>query len=166
MKFPQLLVLGLDDWIAGQLGDLARESRWLLRELRHPDAVLRAMVPGCPTVVLVQADPADPRGERWELLEALHRTAPDVACVVLSDAKLPDERRAAWAAFALDLGARWVLFPPYTRLVLEDLAGALMQATARRVVGEPAPGAKAAPLPVPPPADDAPIDLAAGDYEA
>ena len=70
-------------------------------------------------------------------LEEAHDSAfaPDVAVVVLSDVKLADDDRAAWTAGVLDLGARYVLFPPLQRPVLEDLVGGLMTATQRRTIG-------------------------------
>ena len=61
--------------------------------------------------------------------------------------------RAVWTATAFDLGARFVLFPPLTRPVLEELAGGLMSAVIRRA-GGPAPA---------PPAEGDVIDLAEDD---
>ncbi|MBL8866514.1 MAG: hypothetical protein JNK93_13220 [Planctomycetia bacterium] len=58
--------------------------------------------------------------------------------------------RAAWTATILDLGARFVLFPPLTRPVLEDLAGGLMGVQLERAGRE---------APAPRPADPV-IDLA------
>jgi hypothetical protein len=71
------------------------------------------------------------------LIAELHRVAPDAAVVAVSDEKLSEPDRAAWTAVLLDLGARYVLFPPLTQPVLEDLAGGLMPGTA---LGPAAPG--------------------------
>ena len=57
----------------------------------------------------------------------------------MSDVKLPDAERTAWTAALLDLGARYVLFPPLTRPVLEDVVSGLMTATIGRIVGESVP---------------------------
>ena len=56
--------------------------------------------------------------------------------MAVADVKLPDAERAAWAAALFDLGVRFVLFPPLTKPVLEDVASGLMAAAIRRVVGE------------------------------
>lgn len=164
MKLPQVIVCAPDGWAAGLLRDQAAEARWLVRELTHPTSLARLPADGRPTVVVLVIDPADPATERLEALADLHLRRPDVAAVVLSDAKLPDDRRAAWMAAVLDLGARAVLFPPYTKLVLEDLVGGVMAATVRRVVGVVPATTLTVPTPAPA-ADDVPIDLAAGDYE-
>jgi len=79
--------------------------------------------------------------------------------VAVADVKLPDAERAAWTAALLDLGARYVLFPPLTRPVLEDAVSGLMAATIRRVIGEVPP--------TPTPArDERILDLADGGAEA
>ena len=75
--------------------------------------------------------------------------------MVLAGSKLTDDDRPGWAAAVLDLGAAAVLYPPVERSVLDDLLTTLMASTVKRVVGK-----------LPPPTDDAPIDLAAGDFEA
>jgi len=164
VKLPQVIVCAPAGWAAGLLRDQAAEARWLVRELTHPAALARLPADGRPTVVVMVIDPADPATDRLEGLADLHARMPDVAAVVLSDAKLPDDRRAAWIATVLDLGARAVLFPPYTKLVLEDLVGGVMAATVRRAVGTPPGETLTVAVPAHHP-DDAPIDLAAGDYE-
>ncbi len=140
MRFPQIVVCAFDAWAANQFRELAAEHRWLLREVRQPAAALELTREPRPTVLVVQADPTADRPDALRLVVDAHRLAPDVAAVVLSDVKLADDDRAAWAAGALDLGARYVLFPPLQRSVLEDLVGGLMAATLRRVVGPDAPG--------------------------
>jgi hypothetical protein len=158
MRYPQVVVCGPDEWPAAQLRELAAEHRWLVRAARQPVAARDLVREPRPTVLLVQADPAGPP-DALRLVADAHRLAPDAAVVVLSEAKLPEEDRSAWAAGALDLGARYVLFPPFTRAVLEDLVGGLMAAVVRRVIG---PGAEAGSVR---PADDGVIDLAEARYE-
>jgi hypothetical protein len=90
-------------------------------------------------MLVIQADPADERPDRLRLVADAHRLNPDAAVVVLSEAKLPEVERAAWTAGVLDLGARYVLFPPLERPTLEELVSGLMTATIRRVMGPDAP---------------------------
>ncbi len=136
MKYPQVVVCAPDGWVADQLRELVAEHRWLLREVRQPSAALELVRDPRPTVLLVQADPASDRLDALQLVADAHRRFPDVACVVVSDAKLPEDERAAWTAGVLDLGARFVLFPPLMRPVLEDLLSGLMGAVVQRVAGE------------------------------
>lgn len=132
MKHPVVVVCAFDDWVANQLRELAAEHKWLLREVRLPAAALDLVRDPRPAVLVVQADPtADATGPLGLVADA-HRLCPDVPAVVVSDAKLGDDDRAAWTAAALDLGARFVLFPPLTRPVVEDLVSGLMAAVARR----------------------------------
>jgi hypothetical protein len=140
MRFPQIVVCAFDAWAANQLRELAAAQRWLLREVRQPAAALELAREPRPTVLMVQADPTADRQDPLRLVADAHRLAPDAAAVVLSDVKLSDDDRASWTATVLDLGARYVLFPPLQRPVLEDLVGGLMAATLRRVVGPEAGG--------------------------
>ncbi len=151
MRFPQIVVCAFDGWAANQLRELAAEHCWLLREVRQPAAALELAREPRPTVLVVQADPTADRPVPLRLVADAHRLAPDAAAVVLSDVKLAEDDRAAWAAGVLDLGARYVLFPPLQRPVLEDLVGGLMAAAIRRAAG-PAPAGE-------------PIDLADVRYE-
>ena len=156
MRYPQVVVCAFDDWTANQLRPQAAEHRWLLRSVRQLAAARDLALEPRPTVLLVQADPAAGKPDALRLVADVHRLRPDVAVVVLSDVKLGEDERAAWAAGVYDLGARFVLVPPLTRAVLEDLVGGLMAAAVRRVVG-------GDPAPVPPAGEV--IDLAEGGYE-
>lgn len=128
MRYPQLIVCGPDEWIAGQLRELAGEHGWLLRPVRRPAAALDLTRDARPAVLFAQTDPTRSADGALRLVADVHRLAPDVPVVVVSDVKLPEAERAGWAASAMDLGARLVLFPPLTRAVLEDVAGGLMAA--------------------------------------
>jgi hypothetical protein len=140
MRYPQVIVCGFDAWVANQLRELAAGHRWLLREVRQPGAALELTREPRPTVLVVQADPTADRPDPLRLVADAHRLSPDTATVVLSDVKLAEDDRAAWAAGVLDLGARYVLFPPLQRPVLEDLVGGLMAAALRRTGGPAAGG--------------------------
>jgi hypothetical protein len=142
MRYPQLVVFDPGGPLAGQLRELAGEHRWLLKETRKSDDALSLTREGRPTVLLVAVDPAVETTEPFALIGDVHRLAPDVAVVAVSDAKLADADRVAWSAVLLDLGARYILLPPVSKPVLEDVVSGLMAATIRRVVGEsPAPTA-------------------------
>lgn len=127
MRAPRIVILGLDDWLAKQLRPLAEEHRWLLSDYRQLNAA-RAALGNRPTVLVLQVDPHADQSPGLALLAEVHHALPDVAAVVISDGKLPDDDRARWTAAAFDLGAAFVLFPPLTGPVLEDLVGGLMAA--------------------------------------
>ena len=150
MRYPQLVVLDSDEWVARQLRGLAGDHRWLLRPCRKGDAALSLAREPRPTVLFVQVEPGADDAAPFALIADAHRLAPDVPVVAVSDLKLPDADRVAWSAVLLDLGARYVLFPPLSRPVLEDVTSGLMAAAVRRVIGgEPPPAApKSAPEPV------------------
>jgi hypothetical protein len=135
MKAPQLVVYDADGWIAKQLRELAMARQWLVREARQAGAAKGHLTDGRPTVLFAAVDPHKSPPEGLKLIADVHRAYPDVAVVAVSDAKLPEDDRAAWAATALDLGARCVLFPPLTRPVLEDLAAGLLTAVIHRTGG-------------------------------
>lgn len=159
MRSPQLVILETDGWIAKQLRELASESRWLMQAARSTDTA-RSLAQRQPTVLLVQFEPGEDKPAPLQLVADVHTSAPDTPIVAVADVKLPDAERAAWTAALLDLGARYVLFPPLTKPVLEDVVSGLMAATIRRVVGEmPA----AAPEP---PRDEPVLDLADEGAEA
>jgi DNA-binding response OmpR family regulator len=139
MRVPQIVVVESDGWLAKQLRELAGESRWLVQTVRSVDTALSLMRQRQPVVLLVQVEPAEDKPEPLELIADVHRLAPDVPVIAVSDVKLPDAERTAWTAALLDLGARYVLFPPLTRPVLEDVVSGLMTATIGRIVGESVP---------------------------
>ena len=155
MRSPQVIVLESDGWLAKQLRELAGESRWLVQSARSADTAL-SLARRQPAVLVVQFE-AEDKPDRLGLIAEAHRTAPDVPVVAIADMKLPDAERTPWTAALLDLGARYVLFPPLTKSVLEDAVSGLMAAAVRRVVGEAAP---------PAPSRDGVIDLADGGAEA
>lgn len=157
MRRAQLIILESDGWIARQLADLAAENRWLVRQPRSGDAALSLARDARPTVLVVQVEPGDDKPAPFALIADAHRLHPDVPAVAVSDVKLPDADRAAWAALLFDLGARYVLFPPLSKSVLEDVVSGLMASAARRAAG----------LAPPPPAggDGDVLDLADDDHD-
>jgi hypothetical protein len=139
MLLPQFVISDADGWVVRQLTELAGESRWLLREAKTAKSVLPMTREQRPTVLFIRVDPSDEKFEEFATLANVHRLNPDAAIVAISDVKMPDADRVAWTAVLFDLGARYVLFPPLTRPILEDLASGLMASAIRRVVGGEAP---------------------------
>lgn len=158
MKLPQIIILELDGWLAKQLRELAGESRWLVQPTRSVDAALSLARVRRPAVLVVQIELGEDKPERLQLVADAHRLAPDTLVVVVSDVKFPDAERAAWTSALLDLGARYVLFPPLMKTILEDVVSGLLNAAIRTAVGE-------APPPQPRRKSDI-IDLASGGVEA
>lgn len=131
MRHPQIVTYEADGFLAAQVADLARESRWLVRESRQPEACLNLLQQSGPAVLLIMLGPK--LADELALLGELHEKAPDVPALVFSAAKLESaDHRAALAGIACDLGARHVLFPPLARNAIEDLVAGMMAATIRR----------------------------------
>jgi hypothetical protein len=135
MRAPQLVVVEADGWIARHLGDLAAEGAWLVRDTRGAGAALSLVRERRPCVLIVQVELAEDKPAALGLIADARRACPDVPVVAVSDVKLSDADRVAWTAALFDLGARYVLFPPLTKPVLEDVVSGLMAAAIRRVVG-------------------------------
>ena len=130
MKAPLLLIRAPDDWLATQLRDWAADRKWVVRAENQWGAFAAAVAPRRPCVAFLQAELT---ADAWAVaLADLHRRHPDAAAVVVSDTKLSDDLRASVAAAAVDLGARFVLFPPLTRQGLEDVAGGLAEVVLAR----------------------------------
>jgi hypothetical protein len=161
MKHPQVIVLEADGWLAKQLRELAGESRWLVRSAKSVDSALTLAKSSGPAVLLVQFEPVEDKLAPLTLVADVSQLVPDVPVVVVADSKASDAERAAWTAALLDLGASYVLFPPLTKPVLEDVVSGLMAATIRRVVGEDSPLPN---LPKPASTEEI-IDLAAEEAE-
>jgi hypothetical protein len=132
VKHPQIVVLGLDDWLAAQLRELAAGAGWVLHDFRQAKPAAAAARGFQPTVVLLQTDPHTEPPAAFPLLSEIARANPDAACIVVADVKLNDDDRGIWTAAAFDLGAKYALFPPLTRPVLEDIVNGLMTAAIRR----------------------------------
>lgn len=135
---PQLVLVEPDGAAARLLADHAAEHRWRVRPARTPAAALAHLREPRPTVLVVRFDPADPAAVG--LVADAHTLAPDAAVVAVSDEKLSEADRAAWTAVLFDLGARYVLFPPLTRPILEDVVAGLMAVAAGAAPGPPAAG--------------------------
>ncbi len=150
MKAPQVVVFAADDWLGNQLRELVADHRWLLREVRQLGAFSGSFADRRPSVAVLQFDWRAVEPELAEVIVRLTREHPEVALVAVSDAKIPEEHRPDWTAALLDLGCRWILYPPLTRAILEDLLSGWMAALTDRLRW---------------PAAEPAVDLAAGSYE-
>lgn len=134
MRYPQVLVYETD----GLLAELLRRShpsRWgSLREPRRPEACLRLLRRGGPSVLVLKLGRDLER--ELKLLEQVSRLHPDTAVVVVGDLDQSQLAGLAW-----DLGAAYVLFPPVPRTLLPDLVAGLLGAPLR----EPSSAASRAP---------------------
>jgi hypothetical protein len=130
---PQLIIHDPDDWLLRQLADLAAESRWVVRQPKSAKATLGFLHANRPTVLFTRVEPHEESGDSCKLIADANRLNPDAAIVAVSDIKLPDADRIAWTAVLFDLGSRYVLFPPLTKPVLEDVTSGLMAACANRI---------------------------------
>lgn len=135
MKYPQVVILESDGWLAKHLRPLADEHRWLIREPRTAENALGFALDGRPGALLVQLDLGAETVGAFALIADAHRMCPEVPVVAVSEVKLNDADRIAWTAAIMDLGARYVLFPPLTRPVVEDVVSGLMAASIRRMTG-------------------------------
>ncbi len=144
MRAPQLVIVEIDGWIARLLSELSAENKWLVRASRSSDNAMSLVRDRRPSVLVVQVELADDKPAALTLISDAFRLCPDVPVVAVSDVKLNDADRVAWTAALFDLGARYAVFPPLTRPVLEDVVSGLMASATRRA-GITAPVAKSAP---------------------
>jgi len=118
MRQAQVLVYEPDGRLANLLGELCRGRGWRLRELRHEDAVLRALVDGAGVLVLRVGRSLV---EELTLLEQVRWSYPEADVVVAGDIDHPQLATLAW-----DLGAAYVLLPPQPREQLPEIVAGLM----------------------------------------
>ena len=150
MKAPQVVLFAADEWLANQVRAVVADHRWLLRESRQIGAFAKQFDGRRPSIAVVSFDAGAVRPELAEMMARLAAEHPEVALVAVTAAKITEDHRPAWTAALLDLGCRWVLYPPLTRAAIEDLFGGCMAALTARMKW---------------PAAEKAIDLAAGGYE-
>jgi DNA-binding response OmpR family regulator len=143
MRAPQVVVVEADGWIARHLSDLATEGEWLVRGTRGVDTALAFVRERRPCLLIVQVELAEDKPAALKLIADARRECSDVPVIAVSDVKLSDADRVAWTAALFDLGARYVLFPPLTKPVIEDVVSGLMTAAIRRAIGDSPPEAEA-----------------------
>ncbi len=122
MRSPQLVVYETEGWVADLLQGTADAWKWVLRELRQPEACLAALRDGGPAVVVLEL--GRDLGNDLAFLERLTRLCPAAPLVAV----VPTAGDAAGLAW--DLGAAYVLAPPQSRDALLAVVVGLME-TAR-----------------------------------
>ena len=131
MNYAQLVIYESDGWLASQVTELAREHSWLVREPRDPEACIALLRDTRRSVLLLKLERR--LTDELGLLALVRERVPECPVIVFSDAKFEGaSQRASLAALAYDLGARYVMFPPLTRSLVEDATGGLMTATIQR----------------------------------
>lgn len=131
MRHPQVVVYESDGWLAGQVSQLSKDHSWLVRESRQAEACLNFLGEARPSILLLKVERR--LVDELALLAALCEKVPDCPVVVFSDVKMENaQQRSSLATLAYDLGARYVMFPPLTRSVIEDVVAGLMLATIQR----------------------------------
>ncbi len=143
MRHPQLLVYETDGRLAALLRETARALKWALREPRQTDNCLRLLGAGGPSVLVLKVDCDLPRqqarlrekaddstAERnvrevvqvFTLLEQASAHFPDARTVVVGGHDDPALAELAW-----DLGADFVVFPPFSWEHLPSIVAGLME---------------------------------------
>jgi DNA-binding NarL/FixJ family response regulator len=119
MRYPQLLVYEHEGLLANLVRRAELNRDWSLREPRRPEACLRLLRQGGPSILVLEAGRDVER--EMTLLERVSWLYPETRTVVVGDAE-----NAALAGLAWDLGAAFVLLPPLPRDLLLDVLRRLM----------------------------------------
>jgi DNA-binding NarL/FixJ family response regulator len=134
LRHPQVVIYEKKPMLAEMIEPLAKENAWLIRESRQPGGCLNLLRQVRPSVLVLKLGELI---EELELLGQIHHHVPDCAVIVVSDVKLEgNEQRLNLAGIAYDLGASYVMFPPITQTLIEDLVSGLMAATISRSIGD------------------------------
>lgn len=120
MRYPQVLIYETDGRIAELLRREGKPRQWSLREPRRPEACLRLLRRGGPSVLLLKV--GRDLVQELTLLDRVSWLFPDTATVVIGDSDNP-----ALAGLIWDLGAALVLFPPQPRYALIDIISRLLE---------------------------------------
>ncbi len=129
MKYPQLLIYESDGAIAELLGKLAADQGWLIRQCRSAETIFELLKESRISVVFLKFERDLLSG--LELLSQITSLYPDCSVVVVSDVKADSQQRENLACLVFDLGAKYIVFPPLTQPVAEDLANGCMISSLR-----------------------------------
>jgi hypothetical protein len=131
MRHPQIIIYETDGWLASQVGDMARDHGWLVRESRHVESCLSLLCDLRPAILLLKLERK--LIDELSLLALVHKKVPECPVFVFSDVKFEGgAQRTTLAGLAYDLGARCVMFPPLTRTAIEDVVAGSMEAVIKR----------------------------------
>jgi hypothetical protein len=133
MRYPQIVVYEKDTSLTEVLRPIADEESWLILQSRKPSVCLKWLRDSRSTVLFVKFE--TDLVEELQLILDAHKVEPDAAIVVVSEIKLDSqEQRMNLTTLAYDLGASFVLFPPLSQALLEDVVSGLMSAVSQRLV--------------------------------
>jgi hypothetical protein len=132
VRAPQIVVYESERWAADLLRATAEIWQWPLRELREETAIVRALLPGGPSVLVFEIG-CDIEGD-LALLGRLTWLCPEASTVAVSNVASAELAGLAW-----DLGADYVLAPPLPRDALLPVVLGLMEKakSESRPTGEP-----------------------------
>ena len=104
MRHPQIVVYETDGWLAAQVGEMAREHGWLVRESRNVDACLELLRDVRPSILMLKLERK--LIDELSLLSRVHKRAPECPVFVFSDVKLEGaaQRTILAGAVALTIG--------------------------------------------------------------
>ena len=134
MRKPLVMLCAFDDWLANQLRTVVGDHDWLLSECRQLGAISFEDLSLRSAVLVIQVDlNSDPHAAATKVRQ-VRSVCPDCTVVIVSDSKVSEDDKAGWTAAWHQIGVSFILFPPLTRPVIEDLVCGLMDATiARRI---------------------------------
>lgn len=120
MKLPLVLVHERERRIAEALRGPAAEARWLLREPRRQEQIVRLLRRRGPGVFIVQVGAAPEKD--LALLARVHEASPESGIIAILDREIPQLAGLTW-----DLGAHMVFFAPISMPALVETASALLR---------------------------------------
>ena len=129
MKYPQLIVYETDGALANLLKKLAIDQGWLLRETRSEKTLLEQLADPRVSIVFLKLERDLAAG--LDLLAKISTEFPDCPCVVVTDVKIESKQREKFSTMVYDLGAKYLIFPPLTQPIAEDLANGFMLSAMR-----------------------------------
>jgi DNA-binding response OmpR family regulator len=120
MMLPLVLVHERDRRIAEAMRGPAAEARWLLREPRRQEQILRLLRRRGPGLFIVQVSSAPEKD--LALLSRVREASPESGIIAILDREIPQLAGLAW-----DLGAHMVFFAPVSIPALVETAATLLR---------------------------------------
>ena len=120
MMLPLVLVHERERALAEALRLPATEARWLLREPRRPEQILRLLRRRGPGLFIVQIGVAPEKD--LALLQRVRDASPETGIIAVLDREMPQLAGLTW-----DLGAHMVFFAPVDVAALVETASSLLR---------------------------------------
>lgn len=117
---PLVLVHERERRLAEALRGPAAEARWLLREPRRQEQILRLLRRRGPGLFIVQVGAAPEKD--LALLQRVREGSPESGIIAVLDREIPQLAGLAW-----DLGAQMVFFAPISVTALVETGSALLR---------------------------------------